>query len=119
MNTEAREHYSLHADAGLQRLSGYLDEVMSIVNTETACLVLHISFQAFPDSFTAITKDEFPNPKNVPSVRLDVLTVPVLSPSVTKFCARRNHKTCAMSTLSGYKVDGILVAGLHSSHLLL
>jgi len=63
INRRARRRYSLQANAGLQRQSGYLEGVCQYLIPKYMSGPAHfIQFQAspalFPVSFTAITKDE-------------------------------------------------------------
>lgn len=52
----------------------------------------------------------YPALGNVFSVRQDMLTMSLLSPSVTKFCANTSFMLASMSTLSDCKVDAIFKA---------
>lgn len=52
----------------------------------------------------------YPTLGNVFSVRQDMLTMSLLSPSVTKFCANTSFRLASMSILSDCKVDGIFRA---------
>lgn len=52
----------------------------------------------------------YPTLGNVFSVRQDMLTTSLLSPSVTKFCANTSFMLASMSTLFDCKVDGISTA---------